>query len=98
MSTKFFIQIYFGSISIIVGLVVLVLLFGQTKTKCEDTAKAKCVPVCIKKFASACRKDTEMNNKALEYATCLQNTCRPACELMALSECYLPEVDRLNWK
>lgn len=74
---------------------------GSTAKTCEAEKYTACVPVCVEKFEADGRehaKDGLSKNPVFDYALWMKNRCHQTCDLMAWSNCYLPEADRLKWK
>ena len=74
---------------------------GAEKKECEVEKYTQCVPVCVTKNIADCREKSGngfTKNPVFDFAMCMKNTCHQTCELMAWSNCYLPEADRLKWK
>jgi hypothetical protein len=91
----------FGYVGLVVGAVWLLRTPGAEKKECEVEQYTNCVPVCVTKNIVDCREKSGngfTENPVFDFAMCMKNTCHQTCELMAWSNCYLPEADRLKWK
>lgn len=74
---------------------------GAERKECEVEKYAACVPVCVAKDIGDCREKSAnglAKNPVVDFALCMKNRCHEMCELMAWSNCYLPEKDHLQWK
>lgn len=74
---------------------------GAEQKECEVEKYAACVPVCVEKFEADGRehaRDGLSKNPVFDYALWMKNRCHQTCDVMAWSNCYLPEADRLQWK
>ena len=96
------------TVGMVVGYVVIIAVVtwmfkpaGAEKKECEVEQYTNCVPVCVTKNIADCREKSGngfTKNPVFDFAMCMKNTCHQTCELMAWSNCYLPEADRLKWK
>lgn len=74
---------------------------GAEKKECEVEQYTACVPRCVVKNIAECREKSTRGltaNPVVDFAMCMKNSCDNLCELMAWSNCYLAEADRLQWK
>lgn len=99
-------KIVLGMLLVLVGLIAVIGYDfmkppGVLKKECEVEKYAACVPVCVVKDIGDCREkstDGLSKNPVVDFALCMRNRCHELCTLMAWSNCYLPEADRMQWK